>query len=492
MRNRIVLTGLCVALAGVGGFTASRTFVFATPAPLPAVKELPSYREIVKQVLPGVVTIEAKPKISVSKTKLPSKAQMPFGNIPGLPDELRKEFERYSQMPFEMPEQSPGRAMGSGFIIDPSGLIITNDHVVRNADEVQVLLHDGRKFTSRDIKRDPRSDLAIIRITAPSALPFLKLGDSDAMEVGDRVLAIGSPLGMTGTVTSGIISAKGRDLHSNMYEDFLQTDAAINPGNSGGPLVNLAGEVVGVNSAIKSSTGGFQGIGLAIASNLVKNVEDQLQKSGSVVRGYMGVQVGPLNADVSGRLGLKDKSGVVVAKVMPNSPAQKSGLEEGDILTDVNGQAVKDPRSLQRTVAGLTIGKKVELVVLRDGQRKTLTMTVENQPDSFNVSSDTAPPAHRSKLGIQVENLTPKTASQFGYAEKTQGVLITDVDADSVAGRAGLDSGMVILKVDGKAVRTVTDFESAAEKGSLAKGLLFQVKSPQGGTTYVLLKAAAG
>ncbi len=301
---------------------------------------------------------------------MPGKSQMPFGNIPGLPDELRKEFERYSQMPFEMPEQSPGRAMGSGFIIDPSGLIITNDHVVRNADEVQVLLHDGRKFTSRDIKRDPRSDLAIIRITAPSALPFLKLGDSDAMEVGDRVLAIGSPLGMTGTVTSGIISAKGATCIPICTKISCKPTPPSIPAIRGGPLVNLAGEVVGVNSAIKSSTGGSQGIGLAIASNFVRNVEDQLQKTGSVVRGYMGVQVGPLNADISGRLGLKDKTGVVVAKVMPKSPAQKSGLEEGDILTDVNGQAVKDPRSLQRTVAALTIGKKVELVVFRDGHAR--------------------------------------------------------------------------------------------------------------------------
>jgi serine protease Do len=311
------------------------------------------------------------------------------------------------------------------------------------------------------------------------------------MEVGDRVLAVGSPLGMTGTVTQGIISAKGRDLHSNVYEDYLQTDAAINPGNSGGPLINLAGEVVGVNTAIKSSTGGFQGIGLAIASNLVKNVEEQLQKNGSVTRGYMGVQVGPLSAEISNRLGLKDKSGVVVSKVMPNSPAQKAGLQDGDILTDVGGKEVKDPRSLQRAVAGLAIGKKVELGVFRDGQRKTLSLTVENQPANFALAADDSPPAHLSKLGIQVENLTPKAAARFGYAEKTQGVVITDVDPDSVAGRAGLDSGMVILKVDGQAVHTVADFEKATEKGSLEKGLLFQVRSPQGGTTYVMIKAAA-
>ena len=489
MRSRIFVLGACMALAGIGGYSANRALSFANPEPVLTVQELPSYRDIVKRVLPGVVTIEATPKSALTKARLPGKVQNPFSNIPGLPDELRKELER---MPFGGPEGNSAHAVGSGFIIDPTGVIITNDHVIRGADEVQVLLHDGRKFTSRDIKRDPRSDLAVVRITAPGSLPFLKLGDSDAMEIGDRVLAIGSPLGMTGTVTSGIISAKGRDIHMNMYEDFLQTDAAINPGNSGGPLVNLAGEVVGINSVIKSGTGGFQGIGLAIASNLVKNVLDQLQRNGSVVRGYLGVQVGPLNPEVSSRLGLNDKSGVVIAKVLAGSPAQKAGLEDGDILTEVNGQAVKDPRGLQRVVAGLAIGKQVELGIFRDGQRKTLTMKVENQPETFGVASETSPSPHMGKAGFQIENMTPKAAAQFGYSDKIQGVLITEVDPDSPAGHAGLDAGMVILKVDQQSVRTVAEVEKAMEKGSLEKGWVFQVRSAQGGMSYVLVKAAVG
>ncbi len=284
---------LCAVMAGAGGYGAAYALVFAKSRP-DVPKDLVSYRDVVKQVLPAVVSIEVKPRVS-SNTH-PAFGSVPFGSLP---------------------EESPGRALGSGFVVDASGVIFTNDHVVRDADEVEVRFQDGRTFTSHDIQRDPKSDLAIVRIQVKEPLPFLTLGNSDDMEVGDRVLAIGAPLGLTGSVTSGIISAKARDVHMNIYEDFLQTDAAINPGNSGGPLVNLAGEVIGINSAIKSGTGGFQGIGLAISSNLAKNVMEQLLKDGTVHRGYLGVQTQPLESAVSDRLGLAGKSGVVIAKVLP-------------------------------------------------------------------------------------------------------------------------------------------------------------------------------
>jgi len=311
------------------------------------------------------------------------------------------------------------------------------------------------------------------------------------MEIGDRVLAIGAPLGMTGTVTSGIISAKGRDIHMNMYEDFLQTDAAINPGNSGGPLVNLAGEVVGINSAIKSGTGGFQGIGLAISSNMVKNVFDQLQKNGSVTRGYLGVQAGPLDQEVAKRLGVTAKNGVLVSKVMEGSPAAKSGLQDGDIITEIAGQSVKDPRGLQRIVAGLPIGKETDLAIFRDGARKTLKLSVTNQPQAFGLAQEATSNTVLDKVGMQITDLTGKMATQYGYSDKTQGVVITEVDEDSVAAEAGLKKGMLILKVDRQSVSTVAEVQKAMEKGSLESGWLLQVRSPQGGTTYVLLKASA-
>ena len=481
MKKNVLIFGLFLSLVAVGGYSASRALVWANN-PAPVAHDLPNYRDVVKRVLPAVVSIEAH-----AKTKLTAGFQTPF-NMPGLPEELRKELERY-QKRFPFPDSHPGRAFGSGFIIDPNGVILTNDHVIRGADEVEVLLQDGRKFTSRDIKRDPRTDLAIVRIQA-KGLPFLKLGDSEAMEIGDRVLAIGAPLGMTGTVTSGIISAKGRDIHMNMYEDFLQTDAAINPGNSGGPLVNLAGEVVGINSAIKSGTGGFQGIGLAISSNLAKNVMDQLQQKGSVQRGYLGVSIQPLDSEVAARLGLAGKTGVVIAKVGPGTPAARSGLKDGDILTEFAGQAVKDPRSLQRLVAGQAIGKKVELTVYRDGVKKTLTLTVENQPEAFGISGPALEPGPTTfdKIGVKVTDLTAKKAKELGFPEESR-VLITDVDPASAAGRAGLRSGMLILQVDGKPVKTVAEVQIAFDKSSLAKGYLLQVRSPQGGTMYVLVKS---
>ncbi len=493
MKNRILIMGLCLA-ATAGGYSVSRAFVEPAPQTVAIRPDLSSYREIVKTVLPGVVTIEARSKTQVSRNR--QSAKVPFGSFPGLPDELRKEFERFNSQPFDMPETPRGHAFGSGFIVDPSGVILTNDHVIRGADEVQVVLHDGRKFTSRVIKRDPRTDLAVVRIEAGQSLPYLKLGNSDAMEVGDRVLAVGAPLGMTGTVTSGIISAKGRDIHLNMYEDFLQTDAAINPGNSGGPLVNLAGEVVGINSAIKSGTGGFQGIGLAISSNLVKNVLDQLQHNGSVVRGYLGVGIQALDSDVASRLGMKDKRGVVITKVMEGSPAAKAGLQDGDILTELAGQAVAEPRTLQRVVSTLPIGKQVEAKVVRDGDQKTITLTVQSQPESFGLAADsqerTTPEktgVQIGKLGVHVSDLTSKEATRFGYAESVHGVVVTDVDADSPAGLAGIEAGMLILKVDRQQVKSVAEVERAMENSSLEKGVLLQVRSPRGGTVYVMLKS---
>jgi serine protease Do len=436
-------------------------------------------------VLPAVVSIETN-----SKTKVA--ANPPFGGMPGLPDELRKELERFHQQP--MPDALPRHAFGSGFIVDPAGVIFTNAHVVQGADEVEIHLQDGRKFVGHDIKRDPKTDLAVVRIDAKEALPSLKLGDSDGVEIGDRVLAIGAPLGLTGTVTSGIISAKGRDIHMNMYEDFLQTDAAINPGNSGGPLVSLDGEVIGINSAIKSGTGGFQGIGLAISSNLAKNVMEQLQRSGTVHRGYLGVQTQVLDAAVAAKLGLAGKNGIVLAKVLAGTPAAKCGLSDGDVLTDIDGQTVADQRTLQRIVAGLPVGKQVELRIFRDGARKTLTLTVEEQPETFGLAADSIRESARTqlgKIGVKIEEMTTEKAKQLGYAEKTEGVLISEVEPDSKAYGAGLRSGMLILKVDQQAVKTAKEAQQAFDKGSLEKGILFQVRTPQHGTTYVLLQDTA-
>jgi serine protease Do len=491
MKRNLIALALSAMIAGSGGYLAAGT---GAPAnhPESTLREPTTFRDVVKRVLPAVVSIEATPKAQLSAVSRPPTGQSPFDGMPGLPDELRKFFDQMPRQPGP-PRGAPGKAIGSGFVVDPSGIILTNEHVIHNADQVTVTFQDGRKFVAKDFKHDPKTDLAVIRIEAKEPLPSLKLGNSDEIEVGDRVLAIGAPLGMTGTVTSGIISAKGRDIHMNMYEDFLQTDAAINPGNSGGPLVNLAGEVVGINSAIKSGTGGSQGIGLAIASNLVRNVMDQLRAHGSVQRGYLGVSAGPLDVDVATRLGVAGNSGVVISKVGPGTPAAKSGLQDGDILTKIGGQMVKDPRHLQQLVAGLPIGKPIELSIVRDGAAKTLTLNVESQPESYGVSNDMSDVGHThlGKVGLKLKEMTPEMAKQLGFAESSLGVLITEVEPDSAAAAAGLQDGLLILKVDQQSVKTVGEAESAFEKGSLEKGILVQVRTPKAGTSYALLKKPA-
>ncbi|HLN30961.1 MAG TPA: Do family serine endopeptidase [Gemmataceae bacterium] len=499
MKRFLTGFGLALAILGCAGYWAATPFLHGKPPPqavhIPA--DLTSYRDVVKGTLPAVVSIESTPKAMVARTKLPQFNGNPFEGIPGLPDELRKRFEEFEHQTPAPHNSHPGRAFGSGFIIDPKGIILTNDHVIRGADRVEVQLQDGRKFTSRDIKKDPKTDLAIVRIDAKEPLPYLELGDSSAMEIGDRVLAIGAPLGLRGSVTSGIISAKGRDIHMNMYEDFLQTDAAINPGNSGGPLVNLAGQVIGINSAIKSETGGFQGVGLAISSNLAREVMDQLLKDGMVHRGYLGIQVQTLDPEVASRLGgANTSSNVAVTTVMAGSPAAHAGLKEGDIVTSIAGKPVKDGRDLQRIVATAPLGKPVELNVLRDGTAKTLKVTIQEQPRGFASAAGAVPEdasqeaetTSLDKVGVRITDLTGERAKQLGYPEKTEGVLITDVEADSVADGAGLKSGTLILKVDQMRVRTVEEARKAFEGSSMDKGVLLQVRTPKGGTTYVLLK----
>lgn len=350
-----------------------------SPAPGPAVpKEITSYRDIVKTVLPAVVSIESKTKAG---PKRPAPRRKPSPDDPRIPEELRRFFENQPQQREGDGDSSLG--FGSGFLVDPSGVILTNHHVVENADSVEVTMTDGRKFTSKDIKSDPKSDLAIVRLDVKGKLPYLEFGNSDLMEIGDGVLAAGAPFGLAGSVTHGIVSAKGRSLRMNMYEDFIQTDAAINPGNSGGPLVNLEGKVIGITSAIKSKSGGFQGVGLAISSNLARDIMAKLQKDGVVRRGYLGVQIKDLvDAEDAAKLGAPN-GGVQVTSVFEASPSEKAGLKDGDVITSLGGKAVKESRELQLVVASLPLGKPIDVGVVRGGKAMTLKVTIEEQPQDF-------------------------------------------------------------------------------------------------------------
>jgi serine protease Do len=505
------LVGVCLVVAvGIGVIAASSFLKGQVHTPPAVPSEMTSYRDVVKKVLPAVVSIERRFKPLASKKSSrsvpPSELHKFFKQFsaPGFsgnefPEELRKFFE---ELPNQSPETPRQHGFGSGFLIDPQGVIVTNHHVVADADEVLVELRDGRKFLSKNIHSDAKTDLAIVRIDSKEPLPYLQFGDSSAMEIGDRVLAVGAPFGLTGTVTSGIVSAKGRNIQLNMYEDFLQTDAAINPGNSGGPLVNLNGEVIGVNSAIKSRSGGSQGVGLAIASNLARNITQQLLKDGKVHRGYLGVRIKDLNAEVAGRLGVEKQKGVLVAQVFAGSPAAKAGVKDGDVLVTLAGKPVETGRDLQTVVAGLPLNQSVSVVVLRDGERKELQVTIAEQPSEFGASGEPAqrePKAEEQAdelegLGVEVAEMTPKLAKEFGYKESAQGVVVTRVQPDSPAAEAGLHRGMLLVKVDKKRVKDVAAVREAVAKASSDKGVLLQVRSPEGATDYLVIKVpvAAG
>lgn len=488
----------CLILGGIAGtFLAGPILRGQNAVPVAVAKELTSYRDVVKKVLPAVVSVEARAK--------PKKASAPqgqrrkqLGDIPNLPDDVRKYLEELQGQQFDTPEDSPHFGFGSGFIVDGAGVILTNFHVVDGADQVEIQLKDGRKFQSKSIKGDRKTDIAIVRIEPGTALPALELGDSDAMEIGDRVLAVGAPFGLTGSVTSGIVSAKGRNgLRMNLYEDFLQTDAAINPGNSGGPLVNLEGRVIGINSAIKSHSGGFQGVGLAIASNMAKTIMDQLLKDGVVRRGYLGIQIEDLSdPKVAARLGVKENSGVVVGQVFDNAPAGKGGVQAGDIVTHLGDKPITGGKELQRIVASLPINKPVGVTVVRDGKTQVLQVTIEEQPAEFGtvrVPSPRTPQRDKDtvkldRFGLEVTDLTREEADELGFRESARGALITKVDPASDAHKAGLRRGMLIVKVAKQPVKSAAALRDALAKDAPEDGVLFQVQSPREGTRYLVVK----
>jgi serine protease Do len=482
--KRLSLILACLLLSGGAGTYLGRSLLQGQVALPPVVpKELTSYRNIVRQALPAVVSIEAQSSRGVHPGRRPGDMQLPGDFLPPFG-------------PRGVDDEGPNRiGFGSGFLISPRGVIVTNNHVVANADQVLVKLLDGRKFTSKDIKTDPKADLAIVKIDPKVALPSLEWGNSSDMEIGDRVLAAGAPFGLDGTVTHGIISAKGRALRLNMYEDFLQTDAAINPGNSGGPLLNLEGKVIGINSAIKSRTGGFQGIGLAITSNLAKSIADQLLKNGVVRRGYLGVAIEDVTEELAKELGLKEAGGVRVTRLFPKAPGAKAGLKNGDVIVRLGGKPVKDGRELMTVVAGLPLGKPVNLQVLRDGKSLVLKVTIEEQPKDFGTTRTPTEPRIPEEsrvtidsVGMELCDLTEDLADALGYKATARGALVTRVERRGVAGLAGVRPGVLITRVNGKAVTSARAAASALRSASLEKGVRLELQTATGSKRSVLLK----
>ncbi|MGD8472012.1 MAG: DegQ family serine endoprotease [Desulfobacteraceae bacterium] len=365
------------------------------------------------------------------------------------------------------------RSLGSGFIIDRAGYIVTNNHVIENADQIKVKLADKREFEAELVGRDPNTDLALIRIKDASDLVPLQLGDSDALPVGSWVVAVGSPFGLEQTVTAGIVSAKGRALGSGPYDDFIQTDASINPGNSGGPLLNMNGEVVGINTAIVANG---QGIGFAIPVNMARGIVNQLQAHGSVTRGWLGVSIQDLSPELAEYYGIKDKKGALVVQVFEGDPADKAGIKANDVIVEVDGKSIESSRDLTNKIANLEVGKKTSLTLLRDGKKKTVAVKIAKRSDSGALAQQK--PQDNEKLGIRIAEVTPETARRFGHSETEKGVLVVGVEPGSKADEAGVRQGDLVKEVNRNPVTSVSQLRSEVEKADAVQLL---VKRPNAG-----------
>lgn len=502
----LAASGLGFGYLWGGGSMAGADQRPAATAPAEAVQNANSlsqaFRQAADRTMPAVVTIQRTSETQSVTTR--SERNGNRRSRPELPEELRdldpllkRFFEDLPDM--DMPQggmrRLPSRpaSSGSGVIIDSSGLILTNNHVVAGGGKVVVKLTDGREFEATDVKTDPSTDLAIIRIKAGGDLPVAPLGNSDEVRVGDWVLALGQPFGLANTVTAGIISAKGRGLGITEHEEFLQTDAAINPGNSGGPLVNLAGEVVGINTAISSTSGGYQGIGFAVPVNVAKWVSRQLDKDGTVHRAYLGVGIQPVNQELASQLGMKTPRGALVTEVRSGSPAEKAGVKVGDVITDYAGSAINGPRQLAAVVARSNPGSKLPLKIVRDGKDMTLNVTAQQMPEDFRVvkHNDTSDDKEIDgtsvkSLGVEVAPLTADRADELGLKVK-EGVLIVAVNDESPAARAGLQTGMVVERVGQKPVRNPEQLAEAMKDVSLERGVLLLVRTAEG-SRFVVVK----
>jgi len=450
-----------------------------------------AFRHAAHGALPGMVSIETRGKAAAQPDLGGEAEEGAFGDL--FRHEPFREFFR------NRPRGSMPRAEGhaSGFVIDRAGIILTNNHVVADAEQVKVKFSDGREYVATGVKGDPRTDVAIVRIKAEGELAPLRLGNSDAIDIGDWVLAVGSPFGLDLTVTAGIISAKGRGPGITEREDFLQTDAAINPGNSGGPLINLNGEVIGMSSAIASRSGGYEGIGFAVPINLARWVAEQLTTKGSVTRAYLGVVVQQVNQELAHQFKVPVGRGAIITQVSPNSPAAAAKLEAGDAILKLDGKAVNGPRELQGLVEQLQIGRKYPLVVLRNGKELHIDLEVKEMPREFarsavqeSESSESPAPGKFDDLGIEIADLTPGAARQLGYKD-AGGVAVTSVKPDSPAAVAGLHEGMLIDKVGHRHVATVAEFREALKDVTLDKGVLLLVRSPRGSQFVVLHKGGS-
>jgi serine protease Do len=498
--RRWILIASSVVTLLIGVLTGSVITAYTSWLPLNQKDEskVPVYVAASSTPLPGNISLTdglapvasavRQSVVSISSTKLVRTQSLP----PSFFDDpfFRRFFGReFGQVPRE--REMRQTALGSGVIVSPDGYILTNNHVVAGASELKITFADKREINAKIIGTDAPTDIALIKVEAKD-LPAMPLSDSQKVQVGDFVLAVGNPFGLGHTVTFGIVSATGRgNLRITDYGDFIQTDAAINPGNSGGALVNMRGQLIGINTAIFTEGGferGNQGVGFAIPINMAREVMDQILRKGRVIRGYLGIGIQNVTPDIAEKFGLKEARGALVGNVEPGKPADKAGIERGDIIVEFNGHKVKDADDLRNVVALTAPGTEVTVKVFRDGKERTVETTLIERPEAEQAQSREELGRQNPLSGIEVEELTPSILRQLNLAHDTQGVVITDVDSGSSAAEAGLEPGDVIQEIDRQPIRNVSDFRHVAARTEGKDVLLLIIDRRTGVTQYVVLK----
>jgi serine protease Do len=469
---------MVVVLAPQLGFTKAATAQLwserpVASAPAPANE---GWVRLARELKPAVVNISTKRAAGTPETV------NPFGN-----DERFNEMFRHF---FGNQNRRPVRSLGSGFVINADGYILTNNHVIDGATEIRVKFSDDREFSAKLVGRDPKTDLALVKVEA-TGLPVVPLGQSGELQVGEPVMAIGNPFGLQQTVTTGIVSATGRVIGEGPYDNFIQTDASINPGNSGGPLINARGQAVGINTAIFTQSGGSVGIGFAIPVDLAKTVVTQLASNGHVVRGFLGVSIQPVTTDLAKGFGITEASGALVSAVVDGSPAAKAGVKAGDVIVEYDGRKVARSEELPRVVAESPVGRDVPIVVIRDGHRVPLRARIAKLEDEHEAKAASAGGSaeHKATLGLSLQTLAPAEARERGLGERG-GVLVSEVQEGSPAANAGLRPGDVISEINRTPVKSADEVRQAMSKGSKDKPALFLVHRDRG-TMYIAVATAA-
>jgi serine protease Do len=491
----------CLGRVGSTVTTAAAVAFLAMAAPA-AARGPEAISDVAEQVIDAVVNVSTKQSVDLRGGAMP---QLP----PGSPfEEFFEEF--FKNRRGQNGQNSPGQnnqtpaprrvnSLGSGFIIDPSGIVVTNSHVISEADEVSVILNDGTTLKAEVIGRDQKTDLALLKVTPTKPLKAVKFGDSDKLRLGEWVIAIGNPFSLGGTVTAGIVSARNRDIQSGPYDNYIQTDASINRGNSGGPLFNLNGEVIGVNTAIISPSGGSIGIGFAVPSKTVVPVVDQLREFREVRRGWLGVRIQQVSEEIAESLSIKPARGALVAGIDDKGPAKPAGIEPGDVIVKFDGKDVKEMRDLPKIVADTPVGKDVEVVVIRKGKEEKKSVKLGRLEDEKKVAAvsndkkDTTPdskPVVKKALGLDLANLTDDLRKKHNIKDKVKGgVVITGVDANSPASEKRLAPGMVIAEVQQQPVSNATELQQRIDKLKKdgKKAVVLLVVSPDGDPSFVAL-----